>query len=963
MGISKEFRSVAGLRAVVRQCAFAISALLLTGVATAAPPSFTGEDIQAQGASTIVNLRAQGALAGTAPVDVRVNAVRVGGILSPLISILRTVLQPGANASVCVEVTNLLGLDLTFLGVELDVTAFNAEAPNGVSGRINVRTGLFGEDTSPLACADAVVLPPTANAGPDQNLADNDRQPGELVTLDGSLSVDPDGQIISYRWTNAANDTIATGPRPTVRLPDGQQTLTLLVTDNSGASGTDTVSIRVTAPATNQVPIANAGADRIVADTDTQAGEAVALDGSASRDPDGTIATYEWLIGASTVLASGATPTVQLPDGPHTLTLRVTDNAGGIATDTIVITIGSPAPTSAPIANAGPDRALPDTNQIDGETLVLDASASSDADGTIATHQWLIGTQVIATGATATVTLPDGESFITLLVTDDDGNTGSDALLVTVAPPPALLPVANAGVDQAVADSDGQVGEEVTLNGSASSDADGTIVSYQWYRNGLQIAAGSTPTVRLTDGNNVLTLVVFDDDGNTASDVVEIAVAAPPFVAILSALPGLTPNQLSVAVAMDTMCPRLRSREASLSGDQLDLLRRCEAITFGSTATEQVRALDEISPQDLNATRTQTLNLTRSQLANVSDRLSALRQGAKGISLVGLNLSTEDSFIPAEQVASSLDRLFGGGASADEPRENLFDDRLGLWLRGNYSFGEKDDSEADHGFEADQWGFMGGVDFRTTPTSVVGLAVGYGRSQVDFNPVGAGRLDTDAMTGAIYATMYTKRGFYADAIATLLRADYDSIRHLEFTEGGSLVDLTARGGTNGQTFGFAFTIGYDFNVRAFTIAPSVGYNYLSSTIDTFRESGASGLDLRFEEQTNVSGTANAGLRMSYAWKTSVGVIIPQIRGEYIREFIEDRETFGVRFANDPFDDTPLIIVRTDVPDRSYWRLAGGLSAQFAHGISGFIEYQKLDSLRYFDYADVALGLRFETSFE
>jgi outer membrane autotransporter protein len=334
------------------------------------------------------------------------------------------------------------------------------------------------------------------------------------------------------------------------------------------------------------------------------------------------------------------------------------------------------------------------------------------------------------------------------------------------------------------------------------------------------------------------------------------------------------------------------------------------------------------------------------------------------LSLVGLNLSTEDSFIPASQVASSFDRVFlGGGASADEPREGLLDDRLGLWVRGNYSFGEKRDSQADHGFDADQWGFMGGADFRFTPLSVAGLAIGYGKSEVEFNPIGAGRLDTQATTAALYATMYTKKGFYADAIATLLRSDYDSLRQLEFTEGGSLVDLAARGRTNGSSVGFAFTLGYDFNWRAFTVAPSVGYNYLTSTIDTFRESGAAGLDLRYEEQTNVSGTANAGMRMSYAWKTAVGVVIPQIRGEYIREFIEDRDTFGVRFANDPFDDTPLIIVRTDVPDRSYWRLAGGLSAQFAHGISGFVEYQKLDSLRYFDYADVALGLRFEPSFE
>lgn len=96
----------------------------------------------------------------------------------------------------------------------------------------------------------------------------------------------------------------------------------------------------------------------------------------------------------------------------------------------------------------------------------------------------------------------------------------------------------------------------------------------------------------------------------------------------------MTDNQLSVAEAMDAMCPRLNRLAAQqpLTPDQQDLLARCTAIMFASTASEQVNALDEISPQDLNATRTQTLNLTRSQLANISDRLIALRGGAKGLS-------------------------------------------------------------------------------------------------------------------------------------------------------------------------------------------------------------------------------------------------------------------------------------------------------------------------------------------
>lgn len=931
--------------------------------ATAAPPSFTGEDIRAQGPSTLVNLRGQGAIAGTAPMNVQVNAVRVGGILSPLIGVLRSVLQPGVQTSVCVEVTNLLGLDLSFLGVEIDVTAFNAEAPSGVSGRIAVRTGRRGEDVSPLACADMASLPPTANAGPDQNLADTDRLPGELLTLNGAGSTDPDGDIVSYRWNDATGTTIAAGATPTLRLNDGLHTITLTVTDASGASASDTVSIRITAPATNQLPIPDAGTDRIVADSDGAAGEIVALDGTGSRDPDGTIASYEWLVGTNTVLARGATASLRLPDGPHTLTLRITDNSGGVALDSVQITIAPPDITTAPRASAGADRTIADTNQASGEAVTLDASASTDADGEIVSYEWFIGAQLIATGVTPTVALDDGESFITLVVTDDAGNTGSDAVLIRVSAAPQALPIANAGADRTIADSDGEAGEDVVLDGTGSSDPDGPLASYQWIRNGLQIAAGANPTVRLPDGANVLTLIVEDSDGNTASDVVEITVGRPAFVAILSALPGLSENQRSVAIALDTLCPRLQSRAETLTGDQLDLLRRCNAITFGSTPAEQARALDQITPEELNATRTQTLNLSRSQLGNVADRLVALRKGAKGLSLVGLNLSTQDAFIPAEQVASSLHRVFGGGASADDARESLFDDRLGLWLRGNYSFGEKSESRADHGFEADQWGLLSGIDFRFTPTSVVGVALGYGRSQVDFNPVGSGELSTSATTGAIYATMYSQKGFYVDAIASVLRAGYDSVRNLEFTEGGVPLAVTARGDTSGNTFGLAFTLGYDFNVRAFTIAPSVGYNYLTSTIGGFRESGAAGLDLRFEEQTHASGTANAGLRMSYAWKTGIGVVIPQIRGEYIRELLDERETFGVRFANDPFEDTPLMIVKTDVPDRSYWRLTGGVSAQFTHGISGFIEYQKLDSLRYFDYADIAFGLRFEASFD
>jgi outer membrane autotransporter protein len=912
--------------------------------------------------------------------NVQVNAVRVGGILSPLISVLRAILQPGVNTSVCIQVQNLLGLDLTFLGVEVDVTAFNADAPGGITGRVVVQTGLGGEDISPLACADAVVLAPTANAGTDQNVADTDRQPGEMVALNGTASSDPDGTIASYDWRNAANQQIATGPSPSVRLPDGQQTIRLTVTDNSGATASDTVSINVTAPAANRLPNAVAGADRIVADTDSQAGENVTLDATQSTDPDGTITSYQWLLGQSTVLATGATAQVRLPDGPQVITLRVTDNAGGVGTDQVTITVAAANPAVAPRANAGADRVVADTDSLAGENVVLDGSASTDADGTIVNYQWLLGGQTLATGANATVRLPDGESFVTLVVTDNSGNTASDGLLVTVTAVAQLAPVANAGPDQSITDSDVLPGENVTLDANASTDADGVITAYQWTLAGRPLATTATATVRLPDGNNVVTLTVTDDDGNSTSDTVQITVAAFVNVPILSILPGLTPNQLSVAIAMDSLCPRLDAlaQQQALVADQGDLRTRCDAIRFGSSTTEQITALDEISPQDLNATRTQTLNLSRTQLANVADRLIALRGGARGLSLVGLNLQIDGKSVPMQQLGSLAKVIMGGGASADQrgadvrdsgkrdadkvSPDDLLGKKFGVWLRGNYSFGDKDGTIADHGFDADQWGMVAGLDYRFSPRNVAGLALGYGQSNISFNPVGAGHLDTRALTAAIYATMYSDNGFYVDAIANYLRTDYDSQRHIMFTEGGVPLDLTADGATQGATAGFAFTLGYDLNFGAFTVAPSVGYNYLSATVNRFRERGAAGLDLEYKDQNYSSGTANVGLRLTYAWKTSFAVIVPQIRGEYLREFIDDTEAFGVRFANDPFDDTPVIIVHTDETDQSYWRIAAGLSAQFRYGVSGFVEYQKLQSLQYFSYADVALGVRFETAF-
>jgi hypothetical protein len=89
---------------------------------------------------------------------------------------------------------------------------------------------------------------------------------------------------------------------------------------------------------TNLRPIADAGPDQTVADSDGNGAELVTLDGGASVDPDGSIVSYEWREGGN-VVGYGVTPAVWLAVGMHSLTLEVRDNDGDTGNDSVVVTV------------------------------------------------------------------------------------------------------------------------------------------------------------------------------------------------------------------------------------------------------------------------------------------------------------------------------------------------------------------------------------------------------------------------------------------------------------------------------------------------------------------------------------------------------------------------------------------------------------------------------------------------
>jgi len=113
----------------------------------------------------------------------------------------------------------------------------------------------------------------------------------------------------------------------------------------------------------------------------------------------------------------------------------VNDGALDSAAATVSITV-TPV-NDAPTADAGADQTVTDSDNNGLESVVLDGSGSSDPDGDTLVYEWSESGEPIASGASPTVDLGVGTHSITLTVTDPDGLSDSDAVVITVNPAPS----------------------------------------------------------------------------------------------------------------------------------------------------------------------------------------------------------------------------------------------------------------------------------------------------------------------------------------------------------------------------------------------------------------------------------------------------------------------------------------------------------------------------------------------
>ncbi len=244
-------------------------------------------------------------------------------------------------------------------------------------------------------------------------------------------------------------------------------------------------------------------------------------------------------------------------------------------------------------------------------TVSLDASGSTDPDGTIVSYSWDFGDGTTTSGISASKTYTTADTYtVSLTVTDDEGATSTATTNIVVSEPDECADNNTPNASFTYSLSSTEVPATINVDASSSSDPDYDALTYSWsFGNGNSATGVTAQNTYTSAGDYNITLTVVDVCGSTSTQNLTITLTAPDECQDNSA-----PTASFTLIQPAVVAPSAVAVDASASSDPDG-----DALTYSWTFGDGNSASGVTADNTYTSAGTYTVTLTVTDICANSD--------------------------------------------------------------------------------------------------------------------------------------------------------------------------------------------------------------------------------------------------------------------------------------------------------------------------------------------------------
>ena len=396
------------------------------------------------------------------------------------------------------------------------------------------------------------------------------------------------------------------------------------------------------------------------------------------------------------------------------------------------------------------------------------------------------------------------------------------------------------------------------------------------------------------------------------------------FLALTPVL-GLTPNQIAVAGALDSVAAKNLFKTGIVP--ELNFLDTQPLSTLPGN-------LDKIAPEELTSIFHLGVALANVNSSNLTRRMDDIRSG--------------NASAPSAPIGNG--KRFVGGANGPTGKRSQEiappnDAKWGAFLTGSGEFTRIGSTSNAAGYNLNTGGVTVGADYRVNEKLAVGLSLGYANTSASL--VNGGSLDADGGRFGIYAT-YFDQNFHLDASVT---GGINSYRSRRVTPNNTV----ATGSPDGSEINVLIGAGYDFKFGALTVGPIASYQYTNMHMDGFTETGAFA-PLTVSGKSADSSRTSLGIRASFEGHIGSVVIRPEVRLAWQHEFGGTSYAITSRFAT--LGGNPFTVSGTAV-GRDSLLASAGFIIMWNERLGTYVYYDGNIGAKNLESHNISGGVRFQ----